>query len=90
MDASGLQHTFRDVLFYSGIQKPVSVHTLRQRLKQKYPENLGASVAAPEPVDTTHEPKWCFPSCGQPQLFQRAIRPNGVFSYLDMIRHEPF
>jgi len=50
---------------------------LRQQLEQKYPENLGKSEAAPEPANSTPEPKLRCPSCGQPLLFQRTIQPTG-------------
>ena len=50
---------------------------LRLQLEQKYPENLEESEATPEPADTPPGSKLCCPSCGQPLLFQRTIRPTG-------------
>ena len=50
---------------------------LRQQLGQESPESLAESQAAPEPADSTSEPKLCYPYCGQPLLLQHAIQPTG-------------
>jgi hypothetical protein len=59
--------------FAPGCRKRLAA--VRQRLEQKYPDNLGESEDIPEPVAST--PKLCCPSCGQPLLFQRTIQPTG-------------
>jgi hypothetical protein len=50
---------------------------LRQLLELIYPSCSEETEATQEPADSTPPPKLCCPSCGQPLLFQRAIRPTG-------------
>ncbi|MFZ5534577.1 MAG: IS91 family transposase [Patescibacteria group bacterium] len=61
--------------FAPGCRKRLAA--LRQKLGQKYAENLEEPEAAPESSDSTPKPKLCCPSCGKPMFLQRTIHPTG-------------
>jgi predicted RNA-binding Zn-ribbon protein involved in translation (DUF1610 family) len=50
---------------------------LRQQLDLIYPPSSEVTETAQEPTDSTPETKLSCPNCGQPLLFQHAIRPTG-------------